>query len=164
MEETGVLLMSDEEIVRTYSDMIFGVAMRYVRNPTDAEDVYSEVFYRYYRRVREFQSEEHRKAWLMRVTINCSKEFLMNRQFHEELNEDMFGSVTLTGTSEASLEDILAVREALKKLSEEYREVIELFYFSQLTIPEIAQMLQRPAGTVKSQLSRAREKLRELLS
>ncbi len=156
--------MSDEEIVRTYSDMIFGVAMRYVRNTTDAEDVWSEVFFRYYRRVREFQSEEHRKAWLLRVTINCAKEFLMGRQFHEELNEDMFGSVTLTGTSEAPLEDIMAVREALKKLSEDHREVIELFYFSQLSIPEIAQMLQRPVGTVKSQLSRAREKLKELLS
>ena len=88
----------------------------------------------------------------------------MNRQYHEEMNDDMFGSVTLTGTSEASLEDIMAVREALTKLSEDYREVIELFYFNQLTIPEIAQMLQRPAGTVKSQLSRARDRLKELLS
>ena len=46
--------MSDEEIVRFYSDMIFGVAMRYVRNTTDAEDVYSEVFLRYFKRVRTF--------------------------------------------------------------------------------------------------------------
>ena len=156
--------MSDEDVVRTYSDMIYGVAMRYVRNTTDAEDVYSDVFYRYFRRVREFHSEEHRKAWLLRVTINCSKEFLKNRRYHEELSDDMFGSVTLTGTREASLEDIMAVRQALTQLSEEYREVIELFYFSQLTIPEISQMLQRPAGTVKSQLSRARSKLKELLS
>ena len=57
-----VLLMNDEEIVRKYSDMIFGVAMRYVRNRTDADDVYSDVFYRYFRRKRTFDSEEHRKA------------------------------------------------------------------------------------------------------
>lgn len=156
--------MSDEEIVRFYSDMIFGVAMRYVRNTTDAEDVYSEVFLRYFKRERTFQSEEHRKAWLLRVTINCSKEFLKNRRYHADLDDDMFGSVTLTGTGESSIEDILAVREALKQLSPDYREVIELYYFNDLTVSEIAQMLQKPVDTVKSQLLRSRKKLKELLS
>lgn len=159
-----MLLMSDEEMVRTYSDMVYGVAMRYVRNPTDADDIYSDVFYRYFRRVREFHDEEHRKAWLLRVTINCSKEFLQNRQYSEELNDDMFGSVSITETQEASIEDIMAVRQALTQLSEEYREVIELYYFSQLTVSEIAKMLQRPSGTIKAQLSRARDRLRALLS
>lgn len=159
--------MTDEEIVRFYSDMIFGVAMRYVRNNTDADDVYSEVFYRYFKRVRRFDSEEHRRAWLLRVTVNCAKDFLKNRTFHQDfdtVSEDMFESVTITGTSEASIEDILAVREAVKRLNEEYREVIELFYFNRLTVNEIAQMLQKPVGTVKSLLSRAREKLKAMLS
>ena len=72
--------------------------------------------------------------------------------------------MTLTGTSEASIEDILSVREALKKLREDYREVIELYYFSDLTVSEIAQMLQKPVNTVKSHLRRGREELKELLS
>lgn len=104
----------------------FCVAMRYVRNRTDADDVYSDVFCRYFRRKRTFDSEEHRKAWLLRVTGNCSKEFLINRKYGDELNEDMFGSETLYGTSEASAEDIMAVREALKNLDDDYREIIEL--------------------------------------
>lgn len=158
-----VLLMNDEEIVRKYSDMIFGVAMRYVRNRTDADDVYSDVFYRYFRRKRTFDSEEHRKAWLLRVTVNCSKEFLINRKYGDELNEDMFGSETLYGTSEASAEDIMAVREALKHLDDDYREIIELYYFSGLTVSEIGQMLQKSTNTVKSQLLRARNKLKEML-
>lgn len=155
--------MNDEEIVRKYSDMIFGVAMRYVRNRTDADDVYSDVFYRYFRRKRTFDSEEHRKAWLLRVTVNCSKEFLINRKYGDELNEDMFGSETLYGTSEASAEDIMAVREALKHLDDDYREIIELYYFSGLTVSEIGQMLQKSTNTVKSQLLRARNKLKEML-
>ena len=113
--------MTDEEIVRFYSDMIFGVAMRYVRNSTDADDVYSEVFLRYFKRVRSFDSEEHRRAWLLRVTVNCAKDFLKSRTFHQDIDtvrEDMFESVTITDTSEASIEDIMAVREAVKKLSE----------------------------------------------
>lgn len=156
--------MNDEEIVRKYSDMIYGVAMRYVRNRTDADDVYSDVFYRYFRRVREFDSEEHRKAWLLRVTVNSSKEFLIKRKYGEELNDDMFGSETLYGTTEASAEDIIAVRDALKKLDEDHREVIELYYFSGLSVGEIGQMLQRSVNTVKSQLLRGRNRLKEILA
>ncbi len=155
--------MNDEEIVRKYSDMIYGVAMRYVRNRTDADDVYSDVFYRYFRRQRTFDSEEHRKAWLLRVTVNCSKDFVMNRGYSEEIQEDMFGSETLYGTTEASAEDILAVREAIKKLDDEHREIIELYYFSGLSVGEIGQMLQKSVNTVKSQLLRGRNKLKELL-
>ena len=156
--------MSGEEIVKKYSDMIYGVAMRYVRNRTDAEDVYSDVFYRYFRRERTFDHEEHRKAWLLRVTINCSKEFLANRKYGEEYDDDIFGDETFVDVAADRLNDILAVREALVKLREEYREVIELHYFNGLKVEEIAQMLQRNVNTVKSQLKRARDELRELLS
>ena len=89
--------MSDEEVVRTYSDMIYGVAMRYVRDQYAADEVYSDVFYRYFRRERQFDSEEHRKAWLLRVTVNCAKDYLSNRQYNEEIQDDIFASVSLSG-------------------------------------------------------------------
>lgn len=156
--------MSDEEVVRTYSDMIYGVAMRYVRDRNAAEEVYSDVFYRYFRRVRTFDSEEHRKAWLLRVTMNCAKDHLMGRRYDEEIQDDMFASVSISGTEEASLEEIMDVRDALKKLDDEHREVVELYYFNQLSVTEIASMLQRSVNTVKSQLRRGREKLRTMLA
>ena len=143
--------MNAEEVVRFYSDMIYGVAMRYVCNMTDAEDVYSDVFYRYFRRERTFESEEHRKAWLLRVTVNCSKDLLMNRKY------------ALIGTADAPIEDILAVREAVKKLAPTYREIVELYYFNELSVSEIARMLQRSVNTVKSQLLRGRDELRRML-
>ena len=71
--------MNAEQIVATYSDMVYGVAMRYVRNRVDADDVYNDVFYRYFRRERSFDSEEHRKFWLLRVTVNAAKDFLKNK-------------------------------------------------------------------------------------
>lgn len=156
--------MNDEMIVRTYSDMIYGVAMRYVRNRYEADEVYSDVFYRYFRKVRSFQSEEHRKAWLLRVTINCSKDHLMNRQYNVDIDDDMFESVDFSDVPHKALEDILDVRAALKKLSEDYREVVELHYFNDLKVSEIARMLQKKESTVKVQLMRGREKLKELLS
>ncbi len=156
--------MSGEEIVRTYSDMIYGVAMRYVRDRYSADEVYSDVFYKYFLRERNFENEEHRKAWLLRVTINCCKDYLGKQTYHEELQDDMFASVQLSGTSEASLEEILDVRNALKRLREDYREVIELFYFDQLTVTEISRMLQMPVGTVKSHLLRGRNELKSMLT
>ena len=68
--------MDAETVVRTYSDMVYGVAYRYTQDPTDAEDVYSETFLTYFKMVREFNDEEHRKAWLIRVTINNAKTLL----------------------------------------------------------------------------------------
>ena len=80
--------MNGTEVVRAYSDMVYGVAMRYVRNRTDADDVYSEVFYRYFRRERTFESEDHRKNWLLRVTVNCSKDLLTGRRYDDEIDVD----------------------------------------------------------------------------
>ena len=151
-------------MVRAYSDMIYGVAMRYVRNPSDAEEVYSDVFYRYFRRQRTFDSEEHRKAWLLRVTVNASKEYLSNRRYNADLSDDMFGDAVISGSWDTSAEDCIAVRDALKRLDEKYREVIDLYYFSGLKVGEIARMLQKPENTVKSLLSRGREQLKEMLS
>ena len=155
--------MTAEEIVRTYSDMIYGVAMRYVRNEADADDVFNDVFYRYFRRERSFQSEDHRKYWLLRVTVNSAKEFLINKKYEDEINDDMFGDVTLSGSG-VSVEELMDLRAALTKLREEYREVIELYYLNGFNTREIAMMLQKPENTVKSHLSRARGELKELLS
>lgn len=62
-----------EETVRRYSDMVYRLAFARTGNTADAEDVYQEVFLRYLRSDPQFTSEEHRKAWLLRVTINCAK-------------------------------------------------------------------------------------------
>lgn len=154
--------MNAEMVVRTYSDMIYGIAMRYVRNKMDADDVYSETFYRYFRRERTFESEEHRRNWLIRVAVNCSKDFLIRNGNDAELTDDMYGDVNITG-SNVSMEDVIDVRNALKQLREEYREIIELYYLNGLNTREIAMMLQKPHNTVMSQFRRAKDKLQELL-
>ena len=155
--------MNGEQVVRTYSDMVYAVAMRYVRNKADADDVYADTFYRYFRRERTFESEEHRRNWLLRVTVNSAKEFLMNRHYDEELDDDMFGSEPLSG-KDISQEDVMDVRDALKKLPRDYREVIELYYINGFNTREIAYMLQRSENTVKSQLLRGRDELKKILS
>lgn len=152
-------MVTAEEIVRTYSNMVYKIAYRYVSNPTDAEDVYSETFLTYFKKEREFESEEHRKAWLIKVTINCAKELLGSRTYDAELNEEITGDEDPSSPSD----EILALREAIQKLPEKQREVVCLFYLQDLPIRQIAATLDMNENTVKVTLSRAREKLRTYL-
>ena len=154
--------MNAEQIVRKYSDMVYGIAIRYVRNRIDADDVYNDVFYRYFRRERTFASEEHRKNWLIRVSVNAAKDFLIKKRSDVELRDDMFEDVR-TDSSNVSREELMDLRDGLKKLKEEYREIIELYYINGFNTKEISVMLQKSENTVKSQLLRGRQKLRELI-
>ena len=157
--DTGVFNTSEDFVVRTYADMVYKIAVRYTANLTDAEDVFSETFLAYFRKERQFNSEEHRKAWLIRVAINCAKDQMRERQQCCELEADP-GSVEqgFTKTEEAA-----DLRSALEQLKPEYREVICLFYLQDLSVKMIAEVLGRNESTVKTQLARAREKLKVFL-
>jgi len=151
--------MDAETVVLTYSDMIYRIAMRYVKNPADAEDVYSEVFLRYFRKPRSFESEEHRKAWLIRVTINCAKDLLVKNQPYEDIDE-------LQIAEEAAgpqREELVDLRNALEGLKEDYREVICLYHLDGLSVKRIAEIVEKPENTVKSLLKRGRELLKKSL-
>ena len=150
--------MDAETIVRFYADMIYKIAYRYTRSTADAEDVFSQVWLIYFKKERTFESEEHRKAWLIRVTINAAKELLSQQRPTEELNEQM-----VSQTKELMQEDIMDLRSAMEKLDDKYREVICLFYLQDMSVREIAAVLDRNENTVKVQLSRGRDKLRQML-
>ena len=152
-------MLNGEEIVRTYSDMVYKIAMRYMHNPTDAEDVYSETFLAYFKKERTFENEEHRKAWLIRVTINCAKDMLSGRTYDVELDEGL----TDDKSERTENDEILDLRRAIKNLPEAQREVITLFYLQDLKIKENAEILDKPENTIKVTLMRAREALKTQL-
>lgn len=150
--------MDGEEIVRTYADMVYRIALRYVRDPTNAEDVFSEAFLIYFKKARSFESEEHRKAWLIRVTINCAKEMLCNTRYTEEINEEVLGAA-----EERQTDELLTLREAIEKLPSLQKEVITLFYLQDLTVRQISEILGKSENSVKVALHRARENLRRFM-
>lgn len=150
--------MNAEQVVLTYSDMIYGIAFRYMGNREEAEDVYQETFLTYFKKEREFQSEEHRKAWLIRVTINNAKTLLIDRQYPEEIDENLMGD-----DRPIPREEVLDLREAIEKLKPEYKEAITLFYLNDLPVKEIAAILDVTENVVKLRLTRARKKLKEFL-
>ena len=154
---TGVLKM-EEQIVRTYADMVYRIAYRYVKNPIDTDDVFSEVFLAYFKKKRTFESEEHRKAWLIRVTINCAKDLLEQRSQLQQLCEETLQDATMPDT-----DTYMDLHNAIEQLRPEYREVIKLYYLDDLSVKQIAQILDKNENTVKTQLFRAREMLKTIL-
>ena len=109
--------MNEEEVVRKYADMIYKIAFRYVRNQYDADDVFSETFLNYFKKERVFESEEHRKAWLIRVAINEAKNVCMGRSYDEEINEEILGGED----EQTDVDDVMDLRAAIKKLPEHQR-------------------------------------------
>lgn len=152
-------MMNEETVVRTYADMVYKIAYRYVANPTDVDDVFSETFLTYFKKERVFQDEEHRKAWLIRVTINCAKDLLRGKPSWEELNETIAGDDLPAVSSEEQLD----LHKAIRQLRLEYREVICLYYLEGLSVTEISAVLGRNENTIKTHLARGREKLRKYL-
>ena len=152
-------MMNEETVVRTYADMVYKIAYRYVANPTDVDDVFSETFLTYFKKERVFQDEEHRKAWLIRVTINCAKDLLRGKSSWEELNETIAGDDVPAVSSEEQLD----LHKAIRQLRLEYREAICLYYLEGLSVTEISAVLGRNENTVKTHLAIGREKLRKFL-
>ena len=149
-------MLNAEDVVRTYADMVYKIAYRYTGDATDAEDVYSETFLAYFKRERVFESEEHRKAWFIRVTINCAKDFLSARRGDEPLSEELTADDELTPR-----EEILTLRQGIEALPPGQKEVIMLHYFNDLPVKTIAGILHKNESAVKVSLFRARENLRK---
>lgn len=141
-----------EQIIEKYADMVYRLALSRTRNIENSQDVFQEVFYRLSKKMPEFKSEEHTKAWLIRVTINCSKTLLGSKWNTkiETLEENMC-------IEEPQVKEIL---EEVLELPQKYRTVIHLYYYEDLTIKEIAKVLRTNENTVKTWLARARNKLK----
>lgn len=152
-------IRSNEDVVsvlQRYANMVYRLALTQTKHKADADDVFQEVFLRLVARERTFESEEHLKAWLIRVTINCSRKWFRAARFGRFLSLDREPVQT-----EAL--DQREVLEAVMALPRKYRTVIHLFYYEDLSIAQISEILQVNESTIKSQLARARRMLRTRL-
>ncbi len=142
-------------IVEKYFDMIYRLAVSQTKSTDGADDVVQEVFLRYLKSDKVFESDDHIKAWLIRVAINCSRNIFSNSWTKKTvpLSEDL-----VFNTKEKS-----DVYYAAMELPQKYRTVIHLFYYEDLSVAQISKYLKIKESTIKSQLSRARDMLRDKL-
>ena len=148
-----------DSILDRYQDMVYGLALARTGSRTDADDVFQEVFLAYYQSGKVFRDEEHRKAWLLRTTVNQSRRVTASswRRKTVPLSEREDTPVQFREPEENR------VWEALQALAEDYRLPIYLFYFQELSTQEIAKILAIRPGAVRMRLTRGREQLRERL-
>ena len=145
-----------ESEVRRWGDMVWRLALARTANVPDAEDVFQDVFLQYFRHEDRFHTDEYRKAWLLRCTVNRCKT-LMSSPWRRR-------TVPLDAAAEVGVEDdYREVYNAVLALPAKYRAVIHLHYFEGLSVAEMAAVLHSTEGTVKSQLSRGRALLRDRL-
>lgn len=141
-----------ERIVNAYADTVYRLAYAYAHKRADADDIFQDVFYRYFRKRPAFESSEHEKAWFLRVTVNCAKKRLSSAWRRR------------VGTLEDDIPFLTAedsgLNEALSKLPAVDRSVIHLFYYEGYRAEEIGALLGLNASAVRTRLTRARRKLK----
>ena len=169
-----------QHVINTYSDMVYRLAYAMVKNQSDAEDIYQEVFLRYIRREPVFHSPEHARAWMLRVTANCCKNHWtspwadgrMESLERQDVNGDSYNMLEKAGAYMSGYDPARQAQEhwqreqlrsRVKELPEQYRLVIHLYYYEELSTEEIARLLHRRASTVRTQLVRARQQLKVIL-
>lgn len=143
------------ESVQKHRGMVFRVALGYVKNIHDAEDVAQNVFVKLLTKGKTFGSEEAEKAWLIRVAVNEAKNLLKSAWFKKRAALDE----SLTAPEDSNLR----LFDYVKELKPKYRTVIYLHYYEKYTAKEIAAILKMPQNTVLTQLKRAREQLRTII-
>ena len=154
MEQHQMHEIDCEAIVEKYGDMVYRLAVNQTKSTTEADDVFQEVFIRFIRSIDKIENEEHAKAWLIRATINCSKDVFLNA-FRKNTTE----LVDIGFENERESEVYYAVLDLPKK----YRSAIYLHYYEGYSIQEIADIMKSNPNTIKTQLSRGRELLKDKL-
>ena len=154
-------MRSEQEVNRAierYADTVRRLCMIRLKNHADTEDIFQTVFLKYVLSSVCFESEEHEKAWFIRVTINACKDLL--KSFFRS------HSVSLDEISEQSAElppDYREVYDAVMSLPKKYRDVVYLHFYEGYTAAEIGRILGKNVNTVYTLLTRSKQMLRDKL-
>ena len=160
-----------DALVRRYSGRVFGLVLRWMRDPEDAREIAQEAFVRAWRGLPRFEGGEEFRGWLFRIAVNAANDELRARKRHGGVNlddvpESQLGSAQPEDPLDEMEGERLAGRleRALARLNDEHRAVLLLRAREEMSYEEIAHALDIPRGTVMSRLARARARLRELLA
>ena len=148
-----------ETLIRKYKDNLFAVAFNVCKSPEEAEDVVQDTFVAYHTSRKDFEHEEHVKAWLIRVAIN--RAINVNRSFWRKKSVplDDYVETLVFETPEAK-----TLFTEVMRLPEKYRVPLHLFYYEDYSISDIAKLLSISENNAKVRLTRARKALKETLA
>lgn len=154
-------------IAAAYVEDLFKVAYTYVQDVQLAEDIVQDVFLKAYERQTQFRGEANYKTYLIRMTINRSHDMLRSWAYRNMVMTNTFTKLFRGGQS---AEEVVFAQKHQSQLGQlilnlkpKYREVIFLYYYQDYSVKEIAELLGSSENTVKTRLSRARQRLKDKL-
>ncbi len=154
--------MTDDDFMQAVNrnnQRLFLIALSFTKNTYDAEDILQNVFVKLLKHPKSFSDNEHLDKWLTTVCVNESKNYIkLPFRYHKDIDDcDFVSGISFDCTTQIDLYN------AVMKLSKKERTVIHLFYYENLSIKDIAEMLKIKESAVKTRLSRARANLKEQL-
>ena len=150
-----------EDALARYGDSVLRACRATLSRSSDAEDIFQEVFIKYASHDEAFTDEEHRKAWLLRVAINASRDHLRKASEHNVPLEDA-NEISISTQAE-SVETRMTMKEALGLLNENQRTAVLLSVVEGYSAKEISQIMDMPENTEYSHIMRGKQRLREVL-
>ena len=152
-----------EDLVEKYHRVVFNVAFRMLNDRSEAEEITQAVFVRIVERLQDFDSKHKFFSWIYKIAVNESLNHRRSRNGKERISEEIQSQEISPDKRYEEAEISAGVRQALMRLTEEYRAVVVLRHFQGLAYDEIAKILEVPEKTIKSRLFTARLRLREIL-
>lgn len=150
-------MRSEQDVNRAvdqYADTVRRLCMIHLKNSADTEDIFQTVFLKYALSSRVFESPEHERAWIIRVTVNACRDLLRSMFRRRTVPLDELDA--LPADTPADHRDVL---EAVLSLPAKYRDVVYLHYYEGYTAPQIGEILHRNTNTIYTLLGRSRQLL-----
>ena len=145
-------------LIKSYEKDLYKVAIAMTKNDDDALDCIQEAILQAYISIKDLRQDEYFKTWLIKILINkCNALLKKNKKI---LNLD----VSIAENDKVEQSDRLELKDSINNLDSDLKIVVILYYYEDMSIKDISESLNIPQGTIKSRLSRARSKLKEMLS
>ena len=145
-------------LIKSYENDLYKVAIAMTKNDDDALDCIQEAILQAYISIKDLRQDEYFKSWLIKILINkCNALLKKNKKI---LNLD----VSITENDKVEQSEKLELKDSINNIDSDLKIIVILYYYEDMSIKDISESLNIPQGTIKSRLSRARSKLKEMLS
>lgn len=150
-----------EALYRAYAPVLFGLSLKYCSNRQEAEDNLQESFITIFEKIHQYKGKGSFEGWLKRITINNALQRYRKRRYFKVVDEEALAQPEEEGAAEGASVELKFLLKIIQDLPDRYRLVFNLYVMDGYSHKEIAEMLDISEGTSKSNLSRARQSLKE---
>lgn len=143
--------------IKSLENGMYRLSYSILKNEADAQDAVQEAIYKSYKNLETLKDKRKFKQWIYKIVTNTSFEILKNTKNYLDIEEENIQAEKI------DIETNLTLWETVQNLSQPYRTVITLFYYEDMSIKEISKITGNSTDTIKKQLSRGREKIKEVI-